>query len=122
MSNKQLTVEEELKELFESGAMLHRNYAGHEQFLMNEGTFVELVQQYASLRLSEKQGEIEELKRQIEWLNDDKCNVCNPPSDDEIEEEVYKNIRLLPGDCSKYDAERVGFKMAVWMRDKLLPK
>ena len=34
---------EQLKKLFEEGSLLNRNYAGHEQMLMNEGTFVEIV-------------------------------------------------------------------------------
>ena len=32
----------DFEKMFESGSMLNRNYAGHEQMLMNEGTFVEI--------------------------------------------------------------------------------
>ena len=35
--------DKELFELFESGAMLHRNHREHEQMLMNEGTFIAIV-------------------------------------------------------------------------------
>ena len=34
------------KELFEDGSMLIRDYAGHEQMLMNEGTFIALLNQF----------------------------------------------------------------------------
>lgn len=34
---------EKLKKLFNDGSMLNRNYEGHEQMLMNEGTFIEIV-------------------------------------------------------------------------------
>lgn len=36
------------KELFESGAMLHRSWDQHEQYLMNKGTFIELFERFAS--------------------------------------------------------------------------
>lgn len=36
------------KELFESGAMLTRDYNGHEQLLMNEGTFIEIIDKLRS--------------------------------------------------------------------------
>ena len=53
-------MEQELKELFESGSLLHRNYAGHFQMLMNEGTFIEIMQK--------AQEEIQLLKNEIESL------------------------------------------------------
>jgi hypothetical protein len=33
------------EKMFEDGSMLNRNYAGHEQFLMNKGTFIEIAKQ-----------------------------------------------------------------------------
>ena|ERR1017187_6265645 len=41
--------------LFESGAMLNRNYAGHEQMLMNEGTFIEILRQQTEALRKENQ-------------------------------------------------------------------
>lgn len=35
------------KALFDSGAMLNRDYNGHQQMLMNEGAFIELADSYA---------------------------------------------------------------------------
>ena len=35
--------EKEIKELFENGSLLHRDWQGHEQMLMNEGTFIEII-------------------------------------------------------------------------------
>lgn len=34
--------EEVLKTVFEQGSLLNRDFSGHEQMLMNEGTFIEL--------------------------------------------------------------------------------
>lgn len=36
------------EELFEEGSMLIRDYKGHEQMLMNEGTFIDIMEAYAN--------------------------------------------------------------------------
>lgn len=40
-------------ELFEEGSLLVRDYDGHEQMLMNKGTFIAIMEEYASKFRSE---------------------------------------------------------------------
>lgn len=49
-------------ELFESGAMLIRDYLGHEQLLMNKGTFIALVKKYAKQEREKAFNEARKLK------------------------------------------------------------
>lgn len=51
------------KELFESGAMLVRDYNGHEQMLMNEGTFINLVETSAPIKKQFIEGELDTIEQ-----------------------------------------------------------
>ncbi len=48
-----MKTEQELKELFDSGSLLNRDYSGHEQMLMNEGAFIAIVSELLSANKSE---------------------------------------------------------------------
>ncbi len=81
-ANKTMSEEEKkAKEVFESGAMLHRNWDKHEQMLMNEGTFVALAIQYAEWFLSKKENAKEECRncgRQVNMMSDGwYCPECH---------------------------------------------
>lgn len=47
------------EEIFEEGSVLVRDYRGHEQMLMNEGTFIELFNKYATPPKTEERREEE---------------------------------------------------------------
>ena len=57
---------EEIKKIFDAGSMLVRNHSGHEQMLMNEGTFIEMVNN----TLQSQQKRIEELERENEMAQE----------------------------------------------------
>ena len=70
------------KEKFELGAMLHRDYNGHEQMLMNEGTFIALWSELKKLVPPPKEMADEKLKELFKkaWFESDSdshlINAC----------------------------------------------
>lgn len=79
-------MENELKKLFESGSVLVKDYSGHEQMLMNEGTFIEVVKGFIQSRqatvtpalpLPKKLIKmVGELRRGCDCEYDDRCSNC----------------------------------------------
>ena len=52
------------KQLFEAGSMLHRDYKGHQQMLMNEGTFIEIINTHLTDQIKSLESQLESLQKE----------------------------------------------------------
>lgn len=95
-----MKTKEEIKKLFDEGSMLVRDWQGNEQFLMNEGTFIEVAQS-----LSDSLGkdalptdETGEFILEIDWMSTvefcDKYGYAHPVFTGDVKTSADQFIRL----------------------------